>query len=203
MKRTKVSPESVDVALVSAAVGEKPPAWEGNCYAVACKVAPLVGGRPAYGHWLGLATGAYWKDQAGRLFYRHGWVVLPDGRILDPTRWSFEGVAPYIWLDANDGNYDEGGQVLRHAFRLPAPPDEVEKFRVLKVSSSCIDWLCGLLGRTQVRPEFTPQQLGWLASGPLANLGELAYEFFAALAKMKLKGLIPIDHWRMVMGVEK
>jgi len=198
-----VRPEDVTVELVTTSIGAAPAVWEGNCYAVACAVAPLVGGRPAYGHWLGdVSPDGRWASAGGRLFIRHGWVVLHDGRILDPTRWSFEAAKPYIWLGENDGSYDEGGQGTRRSFRLPAPPDEVEKFRVLKASSGCVGLLCGLLGRAQVRPEFTPQQLGWLASGPLDDLGEHAHEFFEALGKMKLKGLVPIDHWRMIMGME-
>lgn len=38
----------------------------------------------------------YTRSKAG--FCRHGWVELEDGCVLDPTRWVFEHVEPYIYV---------------------------------------------------------------------------------------------------------
>lgn len=204
------TPETVTLAAVREAFGGRPTfEWEGNCYAVACAVAPLVEGRPAYGHWLGTVSprSPIWASRAGASFQRHGWVVCPDDRILDPTRWSFEARAPYIWLgyDADDEDameYDEGGQRARRAFRLPPPPDgEYGPPQQLSVDGPCLDVLCGLLGRAEVRNGFTFAQLGWLASGPLDDLGEHARTLFTELGRLERKALVPIDAWRLVMEV--
>lgn len=209
MGKTKkaLRPEDVTVALVGKLVarrlGPAPADWEGNCHAVACAVAPLVGGRAAYGHWLGrVSREGYWAKRTAAPFQRHGWVVLPDGRILDPTRWSFEATAPYIWLGGNDGTYDEGGDGLRVAMRAPPPKDGEGPPRrgALDVSRPCRACLNGLLGRAPANSMFFVMQLHWLATGPLDELGEHACEFFEALDGLELKALVPIDHWRAVFA---
>lgn len=209
MKRKSVRPEDVTVKwvtkLVARSIGPTPAAWEGNCYAVACAIAPLVGGRPAYGLWHGeVSSAGYWANRAGQGFQRHGWVALPDGRILDPTRWSFEAVEPYIWLGENDDNYDEGGDHLRRAMRTPPPKDGDGPPRqcTLNVTPLCRARLNELLEREPARAHFYVTQLFWLACGPLDELGCYAREFFEALDSLGLKALVPIDHWHAVFATK-
>lgn len=206
-RKKSLRPEDVTVEVVQKLVakhlGPTPADWEGKCHAVACAIATLVGGRAAYGHWLGkVARTGYWSDRAGLPFQRHGWVVLPDGRILDPTRWSFEAAAPYIWLGENDGTYDEGGDGLRASMRAPPPKDGEGPgvAFVLDVSPPCLARLNGLLGRGPTNAMFYTRQLAWLANGPLGELGEHAHEFFEALDGLGKKAFVPIDHWRAVFA---
>lgn len=116
--RAVLDPEAV-AAAIKIPVSE----WPGNCYAIACQMveAGLVTGRAVYGHYLG-------RIRPGTLFYgkpivHHGWVVTADEQIIDPTRWVFEGVAPYIHYatTANSHEYDEGGNVFLLTQRRPAP----------------------------------------------------------------------------------
>jgi hypothetical protein len=36
----------------------------------------------------------------------HQWIVRPNGIVVDPTRWCFEGVAPYVYVGQAD-HYQE------------------------------------------------------------------------------------------------
>jgi len=83
--------------------------WPGNCHAIAHAIvkAKLVDGIAVYGHWTGPVhpqSSFYSRSKAG--FCRHGWVELADGRVLDPTRWVFENVKPYLYIgDPADFDY--------------------------------------------------------------------------------------------------
>lgn len=93
--------EKLTVADVEKAIGVPATRWEGNCYSIATKIveAGLVGGAAVYGHYTGpISRHGYWKDRVNNSIVRHGWILLKDGRILDPTRWSFEAKDPYLAL---------------------------------------------------------------------------------------------------------
>lgn len=102
MKKVRArNPENVTIEIIEKAIRCKSRNWHGNCYAIACKIVEsgLVKGRPVYGHWFGkVAKTGYWADRRNQPFQRHGWVELDDGRILDPTRWSFEDEEPYVYI---------------------------------------------------------------------------------------------------------
>ena len=54
-------------------------------------------GRTALWGW----KGDRWKrDDKG--FPLHTWIKCADGTIIDPTRWVFEGVLPYVYKGSND-----------------------------------------------------------------------------------------------------
>ena len=48
--------------------------------------------------------GRWRQDAQGRPV--HVWIELPDGSVLDPTRWAFEGAWPYVYSGPADC-YDE------------------------------------------------------------------------------------------------
>lgn len=193
-----MAPESLTVEKLEEAMGLPRSFWEGQCYGVACAAAELIdGARAVYGHWLGgVNEEGFWGDKAGLPFIQHGWVKLPDGRVLDPTRWSFEAAAPYIFLGENEGEYDMGGQSWRKAMRPPPPPNDPEDQKyTLTLSRGALDTLNGLLGRTP-SSEFGNKQLFWLANAPLDDLHPHAREFYVALIACEdhMQAYIPIDH---------
>lgn len=197
----QVAPHELTVEKLEAVAGPASD-WEGSCYAIACRAAKLVNGQPRYGHWLGTVNpNGYWGPYAGAMFQRHGWVKLDDGRILDPTRWSFEAVEPYIWLGANDGTYDAAGQQLRRAFRRPPPGrDADDQWVTLCVGRDCALALNKLLQYPSVEARFNKHQLFWLANAPLDDLGVHAPEFYGALMDCGKIELVPIDH-RIMTGL--
>jgi len=94
-----MKPEDLTIEIVEKAIGIPSSKWDGRCYEVACRIvaAKLVNGTAVYGHYTGpVAKTGYWAGRRDRLLQRHGWIVLDDGRILDPTRWSFEDKKPYL-----------------------------------------------------------------------------------------------------------
>jgi len=168
--------------------------WEGQCYAIACIAAPLVGGEAVYGHWLGnVSSNGYWAAYKDLAVIRHGWVVLPNGNLLDPTRWSFEAVAPYIWEGHSGFPYDPGGQRLRREVRS-APPTPWGNVIHLNLSRKVQSHLGRILEIEWTKGDLTALELGWLACAPLDDLEPYAPEFFQALIEANLGAFIPIDH---------
>jgi hypothetical protein len=96
--------------------------------------AKLIPGSAVYGHWTGpIAKDSYFHRLGAGAgpFVRHGWILLPDERVCDPTRWVFEDVAPYLYVGEAD-HYDEGGDKFRVAMYgdrpPPAPQGELKPF---------------------------------------------------------------------------
>ena len=119
----------LDANRIAERIGVELSDWPGKCYAVACQMlkAKVVKGRPAYGNYHGpvVASSMFF----GKTVVRHGWIERADGMIVDPTRWVFEGVEPYIYEGLPSMEYDEGANLLRARFapeqRLPSPGDAV------------------------------------------------------------------------------
>lgn len=90
------------------ALGEKAETWAGRCYEIASRIvkAGLVDGEAVYGHWIGrVHPRSYFGKRANLPFVAHGWVLLKDGRVLDPTRWAFEAVEPYLFVGEPPDNW--------------------------------------------------------------------------------------------------
>jgi hypothetical protein len=195
------------LAEVEVAIGWPSSEWAGNCYAVACAVAGQarrVRGRPAYGHYLGeVRPGSRFF---GRQVVHHGWVVLEDGGVLDPTRWEFEQVAPYLhWADGVGAEYDEGGNALRDAMERPAPA-RVRADKLVSVGARDLPvatrrWMERELGmRERTLDALTVNQVFWFANLSLRRLGAHARPIFSWLARRGREQAVPIDNFRLVMG---
>ncbi len=77
--------------------------WPGRCNVVALLMleAGLACGDMIGGRYHGVvAPGTLFSTRDPRCGIGHVWIELTDGRHLDPTRWAFEGVAPYLWCGA-------------------------------------------------------------------------------------------------------
>lgn len=190
--------------LLERAIAElgDPATWEGRCHEMAhlMLVKGLVQGRLQYGNWVGpIADGSRFS---GRAFTHHGWIVQDDGTIVDPTRWVFEGVAPYIYAGPND-HYDFGGNSLRWAMMEKKPPAFNENEQRYAISLP-LDLL-----NLEPLPEqmngygmvvLSISQLFWLANLPLSILGRGAEGLYRELERVDLLALIPIDNRREVLG---
>lgn len=175
--------------------------WPGNCYAIACALVRCgaVEGRAVYGHYLGPVAPGTMFD--GKPIIQHGWVETADGRIVDPTRWVFEDVAPYLFeADACAAtDYDEGGNVFRGAC-LGQPPAHDPGGRVVPIEDPEAKVLVsGLLGREGIQEALCTAELHWLGNQLPHALGNRASALYAFLARVGERGWIPIDNWRKVM----
>jgi hypothetical protein len=182
--------------------------WKGNCYGMACAMVKngLVEGTAVYGHWRGPVSPK--SIFHGNPVIQHGWVLMPDGQVCDPTRWEFEGKRPYIYIGPSD-HYDEGGNKLREIRIGGAPPWDPEDDRV-SVSTSVMDspaWSfiedILKLRDNLMDDDYEPgmvnvRQLAWVANLPPSRLGKHAPAIYAGLEKLKLRAFIPIDNYRMV-----
>lgn len=177
--------------------------WHGNCYGVAKAIvkAGLVEGTAVYGHYLGYVDpDGYWKKYAGHPFIQHGWVVLLDGGILDPTRWSFENTNPYLALfektDEEYEQYDEGGNTWREVFRPPFPEtDPNDEVLSLELTPECKTFVDDMLPEGVSSDALTIQQLLWIANAPYDSFGPLVGEIYKGICKIE-SAFIPIDNKR-------
>lgn len=208
---------------VEKALGEKAEKWDGRCYEIAASIVEkgLVKGIAVYGHWLGFVdkkSSFYSQSRAG--FCRHGWVVLANGMILDPTRWVFEGKKPYIYIGpGDDKDYDEGGNAIRRLLRGNPPQfDMSEKcYRITHRIADSDTW-----SFIEEFLEHAPRednadapidmlsrsQMFWLATAPLEDLGKHAKSVYAVFEKLDCVAMIPIDNYKRVQdgrwpGVER
>jgi len=195
-----MKPEKLTIARLEKEWGPSH-TWHGNCFALATEAQRVLRqGKVAYGHYLGpIAATGFWRDRRGLPFVQHGWVKLHDGRVLDPTRWSFLDESPAIWIGAAD-EYDQGGQKFRAACRRPAPDDNAapNKISMETLSAEAAHHIDALLGR-DTTGEINYAQAMWLASGPVDHLGVYARELFTLLISKGWAGAIPIDSRKMVM----
>ncbi|MFN3651647.1 MAG: hypothetical protein ACK47B_18885 [Armatimonadota bacterium] len=82
--------------------------WVGRCFAVARDIVDeaLVQGIVHLGHWMGpVAPESECAKGTAEPPYQHSWIRLPDGRVYDPTRWTFEGREPYVYVGEDSEGY--------------------------------------------------------------------------------------------------
>jgi len=121
------------------ALNEPASAWLARCYEISCKIveAKLVDGDAVYGHWVGnVAPGSHFAGRTSTGFVRHGWILLKDGRVLDPTRWVFEDVEPYLYVGEPPDHWNVTPCVncglLKEEHRDGGSEDQCEMFEVEK-----------------------------------------------------------------------
>jgi hypothetical protein len=210
--------KSLDIKAVARKIRWPTNDWHGQCYAVSCEIvkAKIVKGRAVYGHYYGpVAETGYWANRRGQMFQRHGWIVLEDGRFLDPTCWSFEDKNPYLCFhDCEDHEgescyYDEGGNGFRALtmrpmpqYREPGPKaDQYERNHLkhikLKLKGKAKTFVFGLL---DYPPAITWEMVHWLANLNPNQFDGHTKEVFQSIVDADEAVLIPVDNRRMVLG---
>lgn len=172
--------------------------WPGNCYSVACDIvkAKLVRGNPRYGIYHGHIN----EDSvfAGRQITRHGWIERRT-TLVDPTRWVFESVDPYIYIGPKDDpDYDFGGNQLMKSLLQP-PPIFDSKSNHWKVPNHLLTFVQSVL--VSNGKVVCSLQLIWLASLPLDMLRDHAEPLFLWIRDdVGMPGFIPVDNRDFVLG---
>ena len=185
--------------------------WPGNCHGVATAVlrhAPVAGMRLVRGHWHGyVSRGSVYRGSP----CQHSWLVLEDGRILDPTRWAMERPdAPAIYVGEND-HYDEAG--LEIASRIPAPFPGIKtgfEGALSRAQEGALARIATALGReapTDRNPDGPAmERLAASLHSALRDDPDAlpdASELYGALEAAGLRALIRIDLWMRVMEPER
>jgi len=181
--------------------------WAGNCYAVSYSIVEKLGmgtARAVYGHYHGpIATTSIFAD---RPIVRHGWILTEDGQVIDPTRWAFEDVEPYLHIGELSKEYDEAGDAWRQQFndQQPTPafnmneetfdlplPEETRQFVERLGLNDTPHSIDGVL--------LNMRQLFWLGNLSLALLGQHAKPIYEALIAIDNGAIIPLDNQEAVL----
>ncbi len=180
-------------------VGEPAADWEARCFEIATKLEDAYRGSAVYGHWLGpVAPESIFGYRSIVGFVQHGWIEMSDGSVVDPTRWCFEAVDPYIYVGPND-HYDRGGNALRMQMAGAAPRPVDAPGTKLAVSPETGTMLFAMTGWRDL-DNLSDEQMHWLAHmSPEVYGFEHARTVFQALADAGHEARIPIDNWRWAM----
>lgn len=199
------------------ALGEPASEWVTRCHEIACLLIDKLKlpGQSQYGFYYGPIV-------EGSVFYprplaRHGWVLLNDKRIFDPTRWCFDSPkTPYIfclhpeWCEREE--YDFGMNRYREANLRPPPGTEIDPTDriVLSMETTARDFVRDLFNEILLQEEFastgdnvialTKAQVFWLSNYPYHRFGELAETVYRAIEAADLAEFIPIDN-RNAVGI--
>ena len=190
----------LDANWIAKRIGMELGDWPGNCYAVACQMlkCKVLKGRPAYGNYHGPVAPS--SMFFGKIVVRHGWIERADGMIVDPTRWVFECVEPYIYEGLPSMEYDEGANLLRARLARPAPIFDPNKQMVTVPAGEVRELISGLLGMSEVRAEINTEQAFWLGNMTLQALGGHAKLVYEALTEMHMKVFVPVDNYERIMN---
>jgi len=190
----------ISVAQAVKKIGIPTKNWPGNCYGVAQAFLKhkLVEGTLQYGHYFGPISPKS-KPFGGRRFTHHAWI-LNDEEIIDPTRWVFEAVKPYIYVGPISDDYDFGGNRLHKDHEKPPPPFNPEErvFNLRTMPLVCKTMVKVLLKSPSDKVSFG--QTMWLGNLALDTLGEETRTLYKWLVENKLGAVIPIDNRRHVLG---
>ena len=189
-----MKPERLTIKKLEKVSGLPADEWHGKCADIAHVACNLVGGDEIYGIYNGFVDeDGYWGSKA---LCRHGWVLLEDGRILDPTRWSFENTEPYIFIGkpgdpTGDGEYDEGTQDLRARVTRPCPEPKGDPLDldIDPPNQLAIEQLT----QTPIA-KVTRDQMFWIANLPYDQLGMFVHSAYNVLIENEMGVFIPIDN---------
>lgn len=179
--------------------------WRGQCFGIADLMLKhkLIEGKLRYGHWTGpVAKGSRFEKYPDGLSH-HGWIELPDGMIVDPTRFDFEQKPPYIYVGKND-YYDAGGNKLLLATMQPPPKFDVNEKQIFLTvkDKSAIRLIENLLDREVNKDSLviiTIKQALWLANLPIQILDKADKPIYEALIQANLGAFIPYDNRKLVL----
>ncbi len=181
--------------------------WPGDCARISNALAEHYGGIARFGHFLGEIS----DDSlfAGRPTTQHGWIELPDGSVVDPTRWAFEHdrddlQSAYIWHGPAD-EYDLGGDRLRRAVleMQGIDPDEVPADDPAYPSTLSFSGDVSVVVERLIGPgPYTMPRVRHLAHIHPERFGDHAAAIYAALAKADEMAWVPIDFQHYVEGLD-
>jgi hypothetical protein len=191
--------------------------WPKNCYGIA--QATLESGvldafQQKYGK-LFLTYGQYHGEFAPTSIYanrplaRHGWLESPLGHVVDPTRYVFLDQTPHLWAGTIE-DYDLSGARIRQSMS-PNPPlinDQNSDLVTLPLNErSSLSVFDHILRNTGQQIENSGKielcHLIWVATRPLADLGEDAPMILKTIDEAGKSFLIPIDNRNWITEVSE
>jgi len=181
--------EAGDLVAVGEKIGIDVLDWPNRCFEVACAFIKhrIIIGKPCYGMYCGPISDK--SVFAGRRFARHGWIFTPHGFIVDPTRWVFEAIDPYLFITRSQAEYDLGSMRMRHLGRSSFPADDLsEKCISLDVSNEILEQYAGPGDWSKL----TKPQVHWLAT-VMPDTSDDYIKMLNAICKAGQQMFIPVD----------
>lgn len=173
--------------------------WPGNCYAVATQMvaARIVQGRAVYGAYLGpIADNTLFANRALHAV-NHGWIETPEGLIVDPTRWVFDGTPPSLAvLPPNPRIYDEGASQRARRYRLPFPASTGQADLAVNPVVRKILLQVGVAPPQRLNRA----QAAWIANLTVQELGGVASEIYSWLDTHGCGAYVPADNRAQVQA---
>ena len=198
---------NLDAKSVAERIGIPLEHWPGQCYGISCALLRhgVVEGSVRYGHFLGRVSPRCTRFSHEAAFQRHGWIELSDNEtVVDPTRWVFADVDPYIYVGPKGKEYDVGGNQWREAMLRPCPEYHPAKKRaslsIWKFDQDAHRFVMDVL--FEGAPGITDEMAFWLANLPLQGLKNHATAIYLALIEAGYKMTIPIDNLHFVLPRE-
>ncbi len=171
--------------------------WEGRCHEIASLIieSGLIEGKARYGMFNGeINPNSIFKT---RSIARHGWIELEDESIVDPTRWVFECVDPYLY-HGDDDEYDIGANDLKEVIHgTKSFPEFNSQDKVYKVPTNIAIELELIIGPSHKM--LCKNQVFWLANCHPETLNYSANQMYNWIEEIGLKSFIPIDNWNLIM----
>jgi len=200
--------QELPIEPLASCLSLEPTDWINRCHEISTMAVKMgcIAGAPIYGNYYGpVGDNCEIEDwilrSQHRVPIRHGWIRQPGGVIIDPTRWVFEGVGPYVALilpgNAEHKDYDPGAQRLKIASYPPPPSRDNDKTIELMFDGSLTTWSKTMLQDDQ-GPPYTFKQIMWMANLPPSIAGIAAAPLYEALAGAGHRATIPPDYWDLV-----
>lgn len=169
---------------------------EWQCFAVATTLAKMlkskkVKARAVYGTWEGFSVSNRKKG-----FNRHGWVLIDEKFIVDPTLWVFSDGTPELAVKgevSKNPQYDEAMVKLRSLISRPYPEfnanDRPTKFEWSEKTALLIEKMSG----SKKQEEFSVGQVLWMANIDYSIWGDSLNEVYSVLVQKGFEAFIPMD----------
>jgi len=194
---------SMSAQEVAALLGKDLQVWPGKCFEIAYGMVKALNWADAtavYGHFRGKISRKC-KLFHGKPLVHHGWILTSEGYVVDPTRWVFEHVEPYIAIFAPGAaelaDYDEGGEQWARDKMGPAPAFQATAKIVSladgKASPELAQAIGGLLGNPRGLTDVSMNQVFWLANLPYTSLGSTAGPLYSWFKNIGVIGFVPVD----------
>ncbi len=194
----------LDVETAADAISYPLSKWTGQCFAVASQLVEVhqLKGEAVYGMFVGKIAKNSHFGQRQRGFTQHGWIRMKSGVLIDPTRWAFEAVTPYIFVttDTAHPDYDEGANTtLEISQKIRKASGLVKKGNDLAVPKD-IQATVGKLLDDGPRAGVSTSELFAVANTPLKQLGPQAKVIYQWLIDAGHSALIPYDNRKRILS---